>query len=69
MSGVEIPFLLLLTRFDTDPLLHGVIARMMHLFATTTSEQVLELGKTAGVTEVKRPPVGGFAAAARNTES
>jgi hypothetical protein len=24
----------------------------MHLFATTTSEQVLELGKRAGVTEV-----------------
>jgi len=46
----------------------GVIARMMHLFATSTSEQVRELGKAAGVTEVKRPPVGEFAAAARNPE-
>ncbi len=30
----------------------GVIARMMHLFATTTSQQVQELGKSAAVTEV-----------------
>jgi hypothetical protein len=30
----------------------GIVARAMHLFATTTSEQVLELGKRAGVTEV-----------------
>jgi hypothetical protein len=29
----------------------GVVARAMHLFATTTPEQVLELGKAAGVTE------------------
>jgi hypothetical protein len=27
----------------------GVIARAMHLFATTTAEQALELGKGAGV--------------------
>jgi hypothetical protein len=31
----------------------GVIARIMHLFATTTAEQLLELGKVAGVTEVE----------------
>ena len=31
----------------------GIIARIMHLFATTTPEQVLKLGKLAGVTEVK----------------
>jgi hypothetical protein len=27
----------------------------MHLFATTTPAQVLELGKAAGVTETKQP--------------
>src|SRR4029453_14741897 len=31
----------------------GVIARAMHLFATSTAEQVLELGKAAGITEVE----------------
>ena len=30
----------------------GVIARMMHMFATTTSQQVQEVGKSAAVTEV-----------------
>jgi hypothetical protein len=30
----------------------GTIARAMHLFATTTPEQALQLGKKAGVTEV-----------------
>ena len=30
----------------------GVVARGMHLFATTTAEQMLTLGKTAAVTEV-----------------
>ena len=30
----------------------GIVARMMHLFATTTPEQALALGKAAGVTEV-----------------
>jgi len=33
----------------------GIVARGMHLFATTTSEQLLELGKAAVVTEVERP--------------
>jgi hypothetical protein len=32
----------------------GVVARTMHLFATTTAEQVLELGKAAAITEVER---------------
>jgi hypothetical protein len=30
----------------------GIIARAMHLFATTTADQALKLGKKAGVTEV-----------------
>jgi hypothetical protein len=33
----------------------GIIARLMHLFATTTPEQALELGKRAAVTEVEAP--------------
>jgi hypothetical protein len=33
----------------------GVVARAMHLFATTTAEQVLELGKAAPVTETPQP--------------
>ncbi|HEV3145780.1 MAG TPA: glucosidase, partial [Gemmataceae bacterium] len=32
----------------------GIIARGMHLFATTTSEQVMRLGKMAGVVEVDK---------------
>jgi hypothetical protein len=32
-----------------------IIARIMHLCATTTSEQLLQLGKIAAVTEVDRP--------------
>ena len=32
----------------------GVIARAMHLFATTTADQVLELGKSAAVVETTR---------------
>jgi len=32
----------------------GIIARMMHLFATTTAEQVLELGKAAPVVEIDK---------------
>jgi hypothetical protein len=31
----------------------GIIARAMHLFATTTPEQALALGKAAGVTETQ----------------
>jgi hypothetical protein len=33
----------------------GVIARAMHLFATTNDEQVLELGKMAAVVELDKP--------------
>jgi hypothetical protein len=33
----------------------GIVARMMHLFATTTAEQVLELGKMAAVLEAESP--------------
>jgi hypothetical protein len=31
----------------------GVIARCMYLFATTTTEQMLELGKAAAFTELE----------------
>jgi hypothetical protein len=31
----------------------GIVARAMHLFATSTAEQFLEIGKKAAVTEVK----------------
>ncbi len=34
----------------------GVIARAMHLFATTTADQVLELGKGAATIEIDKPP-------------
>jgi hypothetical protein len=37
----------------------GIVARAMHLFATTTAEQLRELGKAAGVIEVERPRAGG----------
>ena len=30
----------------------GIVARAMHLFATTTAEQVLALGKIAAATEI-----------------
>jgi hypothetical protein len=36
----------------------GVIARSMHLFATTSAEQVLELGKLAAVVDVGQKPKG-----------
>jgi hypothetical protein len=32
----------------------GLIARALHLFATTTAEQVLELGKKAAITEIEK---------------
>jgi hypothetical protein len=32
----------------------GIIARILHLFATTNAEQVLELGKLAAITELER---------------
>ncbi len=33
----------------------GIIARALHLFATSTAEQFVELGKAAAITEVQRP--------------
>jgi hypothetical protein len=36
----------------------GVIARALHLFATTTQEQALQLGKRAAVAEVMAPSDG-----------
>jgi hypothetical protein len=43
---------------------------MMHLFATTTSEQVLELGKAAAFTEVEQPrPQRGRTAAADRSQA
>ena len=32
----------------------GVIARSMHLFATSSAEQLLELGKAATITEIEK---------------
>ena len=40
----------------------GIVARGMHLFATSTAEQFLELGKKAAETEVKDQPPKRFAA-------
>ena len=40
----------------------GIVARGMHLFATSNEEQFLELGKKAGVTEVKDQAPKRFAA-------
>jgi len=37
----------------------GVIARAMHVFATSTAEQFLELGKIAAAIEITEPPRGG----------
>jgi hypothetical protein len=39
----------------------GIVARGMHLFATTTAEQVLELGKFAPIVEVQKPRAGSLA--------
>jgi len=33
----------------------GVVARIMHMFATTTAQQVLELGQNATITETESP--------------
>ena len=34
----------------------GIVARILHLFATTTPEQLLEIGKVAAITEVVPRP-------------
>ncbi|HEX2929439.1 MAG TPA: hypothetical protein VHV54_06985 [Candidatus Binatia bacterium] len=43
----------------------GIVVRMMHLFATTTPDQALELGKIAAVTEVETPRSGKLVGAKR----
>jgi hypothetical protein len=43
----------------------GVVARGMHLFATSTAEQFLELGRAAAVTEVEPEATGQPVSAAR----
>jgi hypothetical protein len=47
----------------------GVIARGMHLFATTTAEQVLELGKLAAVVETVPPGNSGGTTSERESSS
>ena len=42
----------------------GIVARGMHLFATSTAEQFLELGKAAAVVEVEPAPSGATGGAA-----
>jgi hypothetical protein len=44
----------------------GVIARTLHLFATTTAEQTLELGKGAAVVEIEKPAGSKPSAASAN---
>lgn len=41
----------------------GIIARLMHLFATTTAEQALQLGAKAAALEVEKPRSGQLAGA------
>lgn len=43
----------------------GVVARLLHLFATTTPEQLLQVSKMAGVTEVQKPSSSQMAGAGR----
>jgi hypothetical protein len=45
----------------------GVIARAMHVFATTTAEQTLELGKMAAVVEIDKQGKGNQSASATKT--
>jgi Mannosylglycerate hydrolase MGH1-like glycoside hydrolase domain len=46
----------------------GIIARAMHLFATSTAEQFLELGTAAAITEVESAPRGQSGAAAPSSK-
>ena len=39
----------------TRPGEQGIIARAMHMFATSTAEQVLELGQKAAIVETESP--------------
>src|SRR5207247_2998055 len=45
----------------------GIIARIMHLFATTTPEQVLELGKAAAIIATEVAPAKPSVASAART--
>jgi hypothetical protein len=47
----------------------GIVARMMHLFATTTAEQALESGKMSVVREVQQARTGEAVGAARTVAS
>jgi hypothetical protein len=44
----------------------GIIARTMHLFATTTAEQASQLGARAAIVEVEPRPKQGGATGARS---
>jgi hypothetical protein len=44
----------------------GIIARSLHLFATSTAEQFVKLGKVAGITEAEPAPSGRAAGTARS---
>ena len=46
----------------------GVIARLMHLFATSTAAEVLERGRRAFIEEVEAAPRGQIADVARGRE-
>jgi hypothetical protein len=47
----------------------GIVARLMHLFATTTAEQSLELGKMAAVVEVQKNRSGAAVGAAKGAST
>jgi hypothetical protein len=47
----------------------GIVARMMHVFATTTAEQALGSGKMSAVTEVHKARTGEAAGVARTVAS
>jgi hypothetical protein len=43
----------------------GIVARLMHLFATTTAEQILQVGMKAAAIEVKKPRTNQMAGAGK----
>jgi hypothetical protein len=45
----------------------GIIARALHLFATTTAEQMLQLGPTAAIVEVENPGAASWQAPVKVT--
>jgi hypothetical protein len=46
------------TRSENVPGWTGVVARGMHVFATSTGPEFLELGKVAAIVEVEQRPRG-----------